>query len=73
MHASVADNIRYFRDIDDAAVQQAARLARIHEDMFRGREGTKPLSAREPTRSQEAAAARLHRARSRRAAKHARS
>lgn len=35
LHASVADNIRYFRDIDDAAVQQAAQLARIHDDVMR--------------------------------------
>ena len=34
LHASVADNIRYFRDIDDEAVQRAARLARIHEDIL---------------------------------------
>jgi ATP-binding cassette subfamily B protein len=33
LHASVADNIRYFRDIDDEAVQRAGRLARIHEDI----------------------------------------
>jgi ATP-binding cassette subfamily B protein len=33
LHASVADNIRYFRDIDDEAVQRAAALARIHEDI----------------------------------------
>ena len=33
-HASVADNIRYFRQLDDAAVEQAARLARIHDDVM---------------------------------------
>jgi ATP-binding cassette subfamily B protein len=33
LHASVADNIRYFRDLDDAAVEEAARLARIHDDI----------------------------------------
>jgi ABC-type multidrug transport system fused ATPase/permease subunit len=34
VHASVAENIRYFRDgIDDEAVQRAARLARIHDDI----------------------------------------
>jgi ABC-type multidrug transport system fused ATPase/permease subunit len=33
IHASVADNIRYFRDIDDADVERAARLARIHDDV----------------------------------------
>jgi ATP-binding cassette subfamily B protein len=34
LHASVADNIRYFRDIDDAAVERAGRLARIHDDIM---------------------------------------
>ncbi|HXA54038.1 MAG TPA: ATP-binding cassette domain-containing protein [Solirubrobacteraceae bacterium] len=34
VHASVADNIRYFRALDDAAVERAARLARIHEDVM---------------------------------------
>jgi len=33
LHASVADNIRFFRDIDDEEVQRAARLARIHDDI----------------------------------------
>lgn len=33
VHASVAENIRYFRDLDDVAVEQAARLARIHDDI----------------------------------------
>ncbi len=33
LHASVAENIRYYRDIDDATVEQAARMARIHEDI----------------------------------------
>jgi ATP-binding cassette subfamily B protein len=33
LHASVADNIRYFRDIDDEALERAARLARIHDDI----------------------------------------
>jgi ATP-binding cassette, subfamily B, bacterial len=33
LHASVADNIRYFRDLDDETVELAARLARIHEDV----------------------------------------
>jgi ATP-binding cassette, subfamily B, bacterial len=32
-HASVADNIRFFRDISDADVERAARLARIHDDV----------------------------------------
>jgi ATP-binding cassette, subfamily B, bacterial len=33
LHASVADNIRFFRDLDEEAVERAARLARIHEDI----------------------------------------
>ena len=33
VHASVADNIRFFRLLDDAAVERAAELARIHEDV----------------------------------------
>lgn len=34
VHASVAENIRYFRDLDDDAVVQGARLARIHDDII---------------------------------------
>ena len=34
LHASVADNIRYFRDLDDGAVEEAARLARIDADIL---------------------------------------
>src|SRR4029077_7437947 len=34
MHASVRDNIRYFRDIDDEAIERAARLAQIHDDII---------------------------------------
>ncbi len=33
VHASVAENIRFFRDLDDEAVEHAARLARIHDDV----------------------------------------
>jgi ABC-type multidrug transport system fused ATPase/permease subunit len=33
LHASVADNIRFFRDLDDAQVERAARMARIHDDI----------------------------------------
>ncbi|MGA2470753.1 MAG: ABC transporter ATP-binding protein [Solirubrobacteraceae bacterium] len=33
LHASVADNIRYFRELDDSAVEEAARLARIDDDI----------------------------------------
>jgi len=39
LHASVADNIRYFRDIDDSAVERAARLARIHDDVLEWAKG----------------------------------
>jgi ABC-type multidrug transport system fused ATPase/permease subunit len=34
LHASVAENIRFFRDLDDEAVQRAGRLARIHDDIM---------------------------------------
>jgi ATP-binding cassette subfamily B protein len=33
LHASAADNIRFFRDISDEDVERAARLARIHDDI----------------------------------------
>ena len=33
LHASVAENIRFFRPIDDAGVERAARLAGIHDDV----------------------------------------
>jgi ABC-type multidrug transport system fused ATPase/permease subunit len=39
VHASVADNIRYFRDIPDEAVENAARLACIHDDITRWASG----------------------------------
>jgi ATP-binding cassette, subfamily B, bacterial len=32
-YASVADNIRFYRDVDEAAIERAARLARIHDDI----------------------------------------
>ncbi len=34
LHASVADNIRFFREIDDEHIESAARLARIHDDIM---------------------------------------
>jgi ABC-type multidrug transport system fused ATPase/permease subunit len=34
IHASAAENIRYFRALDDDAVERAARLARIHDDIM---------------------------------------
>jgi ATP-binding cassette, subfamily B, bacterial len=33
LHATVAENIRYLRDIDDSAVERAARLAHIHDEI----------------------------------------
>ncbi len=39
LHASVADNIRFFRDLDDAQVERAARMARIHDDIAGWPEG----------------------------------
>jgi ATP-binding cassette subfamily B protein len=39
IHASVAENIRYFRELDDEAVERAARLARIHDDVISWPEG----------------------------------
>ena len=33
LHASVAENVRFFRDLDDDAVERACRLARIHDDV----------------------------------------
>jgi ATP-binding cassette, subfamily B, bacterial len=33
LHGTVADNIRFFRTIDDGTVEHAARLAHIHEDI----------------------------------------
>jgi ATP-binding cassette subfamily B protein len=34
LHATVADNVRFFRDYDDAAVESACRLARIHDEIM---------------------------------------
>jgi ATP-binding cassette subfamily B protein len=39
LHASVAENIRFFRDLDDEALERAARLARIHEDIVSWSDG----------------------------------
>jgi ATP-binding cassette, subfamily B, bacterial len=39
LHASVADNIRFFREIDIVDVERAAKLARIHDDVVSWREG----------------------------------
>jgi ABC-type multidrug transport system fused ATPase/permease subunit len=34
LHAPVAENIRFFRDLSDEQVERAARLARIHDDIL---------------------------------------
>ncbi len=34
LHASVADNIRFFREIDQDQIERAAKLARIHDDIM---------------------------------------
>jgi len=39
LHATVADNIRFLREIDDAEVERAGRLARIHEDIMSWKNG----------------------------------
>jgi ATP-binding cassette subfamily B protein len=39
LHASVADNIRYFRPLSADAVERAARLARIHDDIVGWEDG----------------------------------
>jgi ABC-type multidrug transport system fused ATPase/permease subunit len=33
LHATVADNIRFARDLDDAAIERSAQLAHIHDDI----------------------------------------
>jgi ABC-type multidrug transport system fused ATPase/permease subunit len=38
LHASVADNVRFFRQIDDDAVERATRLAGIHDDVMSWRD-----------------------------------
>jgi ATP-binding cassette, subfamily B, bacterial len=39
LHASVAENIRFFRDISDEELERASRLARIHDDILGWSEG----------------------------------
>jgi ABC-type multidrug transport system fused ATPase/permease subunit len=39
LHASVADNIRFFRDLDQGDLERAARLARIHDDIMSWQDG----------------------------------
>ncbi len=39
LHASVADNIRFFRPIDDAAIERATQLAGIYDDVVKWSDG----------------------------------
>ncbi len=39
LHASVAENIRFERELDDGAVERAARLAHIHEEIMQWPQG----------------------------------
>ncbi len=39
LHASVLENIRYFRPLDRGAVEAAARMARIHDDILNWDDG----------------------------------
>lgn len=39
LHASVADNIRFFRDLSDEDVERAARYAGIHDEIMSWRRG----------------------------------
>ena len=43
LHASVAENIRFLRDIDDEQIERAAKLARIHEDVMSWPRGYKTV------------------------------
>lgn len=38
-YASVADNIRFFREMDAAEIERSARLARIHDEIMSWRDG----------------------------------
>ena len=39
VHATVAENIRYYRDLGDEAVEEAAKLARVHDEIVGWPEG----------------------------------
>lgn len=39
LHASAAENIRYYRDISIEEVERAAKLARIHDEILRWKDG----------------------------------
>jgi ATP-binding cassette subfamily B protein len=39
LHASVAENIRFERELDDSALEQAARLAHIHDEIMEWAKG----------------------------------
>ena len=66
LHASVADNIRFFRDIDFDSVRRAAKLARVHEDIESWPEGYETIvGPRAECRLRGSAAANLPRPRAR--------
>jgi len=39
LHASVADNVRFYRDVSDADVERACRLAHIHDEIVSWSDG----------------------------------
>jgi ABC-type multidrug transport system fused ATPase/permease subunit len=43
LHASVAENIRFYRDLDDSLVERAAKLARVHDDVVTWKDGYETL------------------------------
>jgi ABC-type multidrug transport system fused ATPase/permease subunit len=43
LHATVSENIRFFRELDDEAVERAGRLARIHDDVMSWPDGYETL------------------------------
>jgi ATP-binding cassette, subfamily B, bacterial len=43
LHATVADNVRFHRDYDDAAVERACRLARLHDEIMAWPAGYKTI------------------------------
>jgi ATP-binding cassette subfamily B protein len=43
LHATVSENIRFFREMDHGAVERAGRLARIHDDVMSWPDGYETL------------------------------
>ncbi len=43
LHASVLDNIRFFRELDEAAIKRAARLAGIHDEIIKWPDGYRTI------------------------------